>query len=374
MMDKSKRPTNKRVNNKLTQPISLPFQDNLDNCNSICATIFEQYNLNQVVAKRRLTTTTTTNTISSTNKQTNQITTTTNDTNQPPNTDQPSSSSSSSSPAAATNNTNKLPTSSDHFTTSPDQYSLIEIKDINKLKALLTHNNILPPSNNWSWGFYHHIDRAILHIQLADKNYQNIHDYIKQANDQGQWQKNLPKNLYLEIENLWNEATYKIICPTKSFSQLKHYQLHRMRHRLPCPLTNWVGGRKHGVSYEASRILKNYIKYNQTGVRIEKQTNQTLSQQTGLNMKTVRNWFKNRRSKRQQQRQQQRDSKIIIKQSPSSHHNNNNYHQHNTNQSYTNKTNQTDINTTTDIISNQNFLQEPCHHELTLYTDPSHEL
>lgn len=149
--------------------------------------------------------------------------------------------------------------------------------------------------NTWSWGQYFQIDRAILHNLYAGRNYRQLHDCIIQACNQSWHDGRLPKDLYIEFENLWASASYVMYRPeNKSVDSLTPVDRYRIRKKYPCPLTIWVGGRRYTISDEAKTLLESTFREQE---KPNRQIKDYLAKLTGQDITTVSNWFKNRRQR-----------------------------------------------------------------------------
>lgn len=146
-------------------------------------------------------------------------------------------------------------------------------------------------STHWIWGRYINIDLAILHRAFGNGYYEQVQQMVKDALEG--WSKGLPKNLYLEIEDIWYESSYRLF-PKKPYSELNPVDRYRIRKRNTCPLQDWVGGRKYKIGRFAREQLEEIYKNNR---QPKGQVKQKVAEQTGLSYITISNWFKNRRQR-----------------------------------------------------------------------------
>lgn len=148
--------------------------------------------------------------------------------------------------------------------------------------------------SRWQWGKFPYIDLAILLGEFAANDFAQVQRHIKLGAANG-WHERMPKSLYLQIEALWDNASYRL-STKKPFEELNPVDTYRIRGRNPCPLREWVGNRKYKISGDAKRLL--LAEYRRDS-KPSRGTKLALADETGLEYTTISNWFKNRRQRAQ---------------------------------------------------------------------------
>lgn len=143
---------------------------------------------------------------------------------------------------------------------------------------------------NWPWGCgYLSVCRALLHLLYVDAQYELIHRAIESMDLLA-----VPRGLLThEIQDLWDNSSYHL--DEKPLERLSSVNRYRIRKQRPCPLRALYGDTRYSFDCKSRAYLDE--KYAQ----VQRPTTQEkilMSNEIGLPLAKVSNWFKNRRQRR----------------------------------------------------------------------------
>jgi len=151
----------------------------------------------------------------------------------------------------------------------------------------------LAEEDNWPWGRFIQIDRALLHILYAQARFESVRlSLCKIPVDL------IPLELENELEELWYQSLYQIaLCKGnegQQAKQLSSVNKYRIRKRHAPPTAQRGGHKKYSISRQAYELMAaEYV----NNPRPRADIKSSIARRTGLKLSTVSNWFKNRRQR-----------------------------------------------------------------------------
>lgn len=154
----------------------------------------------------------------------------------------------------------------------------------------------------WTWGSeLVHLERALLHVLFANFEHRRVLEAIARMQLHL-----LPRQFFGEIQDLWDYSNYRTADLRRPHSQLTPVIKYRIRQKHPCPTWSLSGRPKYNIPEQANtRMLEFFSEISRRPTRAEKYE---LAAETGLNYRTIANWFKNRRQRRCARRDRRRQS------------------------------------------------------------------